>query len=208
MSEKQRREFETNPKTYSRIRKVIEHTGNTVRGPTLAGSETKERLAKRSEIPEILTPPFVVSCRRFIPEPGYLEALVKDNFTFISDKTRSVKPNSILLENGKEVDLDAIVCATGFNASGAPPFGVTGKNGVTLQERYKHTRKHISRFMDGLPNFFMMLGPNAGIGSGSLTMILQTEGDYIVKCIRELQKEDHISMMLKPERLRIQSVCR
>lgn len=48
----------------------------------------------------------------------------------------------------------------------------------------------------------MMLGPNAGVGSGSLTMILEMEGDYITKCNRKLQKEDYISMMPKSERVK------
>jgi hypothetical protein len=47
-----------------------------------------------------------------------------------------------------------------------------------------------------------MLGPNAGVGSGSLTMILEVEGDYITKCIRKLQKEDYLSMTPKPERVK------
>jgi hypothetical protein len=46
-----------------------------------------------------------------------------------------------------------------------------------------------------------MLGPNSAIGSGSLTMILECEGDYIVKCIRKLQKEDYASMCVKKERV-------
>lgn len=32
--------------------------------------------------------------------------------------------------------------------------------------------------------------------------MIETEGDYIVKCIRKLQKEDYVSMMPKRERVR------
>jgi hypothetical protein len=39
----------------------------------------------------------------------------------------------------------------------------------------------------------MMLGSNAGVGSASLTMILEMEGDYIAKCIRKLQKGDYVN---------------
>ena len=55
--------------------------------------------------------------------------------------------------------------------------------------------------VDGFPNFFMMLGPNSAIGSGSLTMMIETEGDYIIKCIRKLQKEDYVSMSPKASRV-------
>lgn len=47
----------------------------------------------------------------------------------------------------------------------------------------------------------MMLGPNSGIGAGSATILLEAQGDYIVKCIRKLQKEDYASMMPKASRV-------
>jgi hypothetical protein len=57
-----------------------------------------------------------------------------------------------------------------------------GKNGASLEERYKpYPETYLSMAVDGFPNYFMMLGPNAGVGSGSLTMILEMEGDYITK---------------------------
>jgi len=48
----------------------------------------------------------------------------------------------------------------------------------------------------------MMLGPNSAIGSGSLTIILENQGDYITKCIRKLQKEDYASLSPLPSRVR------
>lgn len=55
--------------------------------------------------------------------------------------------------------------------------------------------------MDGFPNFFSILGPNSLIGTGSLTMMLENEADYIVKCIRKIQRENIRSMDVKPERV-------
>ena len=56
--------------------------------------------------------------------------------------------------------------------------------------------------VDDFPNFFIMLGPNAAIGSGSLTMMIESVGDYIFKCIRKLQKENIKSMTVKSARVR------
>lgn len=163
----------------------------------------KERLAKKPEIIDALTPSFAVGCRRLTPGPGYLEALVEDNVEFISDKIVSITPNAVVLETGREVEIDALVCATGFNTSAPPPFQVYGKIGKSLQERFTpHPETYLSMAVDGFPNFFMMLGPNSAIGSGSLTMMIETEGDYIVKCIRKLQREDYLSLSPKAERVR------
>jgi len=136
------------------------------------------------------------------PGPGYLEALVEDNVDFVTDKIEAITPEGITLENGRTVDIDVLVCATGFNVSSPPPFYVEGKNGVSLQQKFlPHAETYLAVGVDGFPNFFMMLGPNSAIGSGSLTMMIEIEGDYITKCIRKLQKEDYITMMPKPERV-------
>lgn len=161
----------------------------------------KTRLAKKPQIVDALTPSFAVGCRRLTPGPGYLEALVEDNVDFISEKIANINPSGIELESGKQIDLDVLVCATGFDAA-APPTGIIGREGMSLEQRFKpFPETYISIAVDHFPNYFMMLGPNAGIGTGSLTMILETQGDYIVKCIRKLQKEDYLTMMPKPERV-------
>jgi hypothetical protein len=163
----------------------------------------KERLSSKPQIAEILTPSFAVGCRRLTPGPGYLEALVEENVNFVSDKIKCVTESGIELENGIDIPLDVLVCATGFNVSAPPPFAVVGKNGITMQQRFSPTpESYLSVTVDGFPNYFMMLGPNSAIGSGSLTMILEQEGDYITKCIRKLQKEDYVSMMPKRERVK------
>jgi hypothetical protein len=163
----------------------------------------RERLKKKPEIANFILPSFAVGCRRLTPGPGYLEALVEDNVDFVSDQISEIVPEGVVLETGRKIEIDALICATGFNASSPPPFEVYGKNGKSLQERFTPYREtYLTMTVDGFPNFFMMLGPNSAIGSGSLTMMIETEGDYIIKCIRKLQKEDYISMMPKPERVK------
>jgi hypothetical protein len=163
----------------------------------------RERLKKKPEIAAFILPSFAVGCRRLTPGPGYLEALVEDNVDFVSDQISEIVPEGVILETGRKIEIDALICATGFNASSPPPFEVYGKNGKSLQERFTpHRDTYLTMTVDGFPNFFMMLGPNSAIGSGSLTMMIETEGDYIIKCIRKLQKEDYISMTPKPERVK------
>jgi hypothetical protein len=163
----------------------------------------RDRLKKKPEIADFIMPSFAVGCRRLTPGPGYLEALVEDNVDFVSDQISEIVPEGIVLDTGRKIEIDALVCATGFNASSPPPFEVYGKNGKSLQERFTpHRETYLTMTVDDFPNFFMMLGPNSAIGSGSLTMMIETEGDYIIKCIRKLQKEDYISMMPKPERVK------
>lgn len=84
----------------------------------------RKKLKRKPEILERILPDFAPGCRRLTPGPGFLEALTEDNVDFISTPIKRVSPNGIELSNGRMVELDVLVCATGFNAAGAPPFSV------------------------------------------------------------------------------------
>lgn len=117
----------------------------------------KERLALKPEIFESLIPSFAVGCRRLTPGPGYLEALVSDNVDFITKKISSIGPNSIVTEDGKATEIDALICATGFDTSARPPFEVVGLKGKTLTERFTpYPESYLTMAVDGFPNYFMM----------------------------------------------------
>jgi hypothetical protein len=163
----------------------------------------KKRLAKKPEIMKSILPNFSVGCRRLTPGPGYLEALVEDNVDFIDTPITKVHPSGVELKDGTMIELDALICATGFNASAPPPFPVVGREGQTVQSKFEpYPETYLSMAIDGMPNWFMMLGPNSAIGSGSLTMMMEMEGDYIIKCIRKMQKEDIKSMEAKSRRVK------
>ncbi|KAI0144715.1 flavin-binding monooxygenase [Pestalotiopsis sp. NC0098] len=213
-SKEQREEFATQPEKLFAFRKAIEEDGNTIHAVSMRDSPMqrtaieifraamKHRLSGKPEIADFLIPSFAIGCRRTTPGPGYLEALVESNVDFITDPISEVNKDGVTLKNGSKVSLDCLVCATGFNASAAPRFHVTGIDHISLKERFTpYPEAYLSLTVDGFPNFFMMLGPNSAIGSGSLTMILESEGDYITKCIRKLQKEDYASMCIKKARV-------
>lgn len=163
----------------------------------------QERLASKPKIIESFDPIFGIGCRRLTPGVGYLEALTKENVDFISDKITRIEKDGARLENGKSIKFDVLVCATGFNTSSIPPFSIVGKSGESLKQKFMpYPKTYLAMAVDGFPNFFMMLGPNAGVGAGSLTLVLEGQGDYIVKCIRKLQKEDYLTMT--PKRARVQ----
>lgn len=199
---------------YHAFRKTIETEGNAMHPFTLKGSAMsayareaftqlmRSRLAKKPEFADFLIPNFAPGCRRLTPGPGFLEALTEDNVDFVNTPIRAILPSGVLLESGKMVELDVLVCATGFNALGAPPFPVIGLDGKNMKDRFEpYPEAYMSMAVDGFPNFFTMLGPNAGVASGSLTKIIESAGDYILKCVRKLQKESIGAMHISPRRM-------
>ena len=53
--------------------------------------------------------------------------------------------------------------------------------------------------VDGFPNMFQALGPNAGVGAGNLLLIMERQVDYAVSATLKIQRERSKSMDAKPE---------
>lgn len=213
MSKDRIAEWEGNDAAYLKFRKMLDDDSNYVHLSARSGSDmqkalvdmfskvTKATLAKKPELLEAFSPDFGVGCRRITPGAGYLEALCEDNVDFITGNIDSLTETG-LEANGAQFEADVIVCATGFNTSSIPPFPVVGRDGSTLAERFTpFPQTYLSLGVDGFPNYFMMLGPNSGIAAGSLSPLVEAQGDYIIKCLRKLQKEDYAFMTPKRERI-------
>jgi cation diffusion facilitator CzcD-associated flavoprotein CzcO len=203
------------PEALLNFRMKIEADANNIHAITLKGTEMqigaqalfeqgmRDRLAKKPEYMELLKPTFAPGCRRLTPGAGFLEAMVEDNVDYVKDHIERIQPEGVVTKDGKLHELDVLICATGFYTSSAPPFPIVGVDGKTLQDHWhERATNYLSLATDNFPNHFMMLGPNGAIGEGSLTMMIESTGDYICKAIRKLQKDNLKSMVVKRARVR------
>lgn len=120
-------EFSKRPDRYLEYRHIVEGVMNKTQLATFLGSDMqkkfwvtsdafmKEKLKTKPEIYESLIPSFPPGCRRLTPGPGYLEALVQDNVQFIGRGIKKATQNGIVDDNGDFHEVDAIICATGFD---------------------------------------------------------------------------------------------
>ncbi|KIW12770.1 hypothetical protein PV08_07957 [Exophiala spinifera] len=160
----------------------------------------KERLNFREDLCSRIIPEFAVGCRRFTPGTGYLEALVSPNSRVVTTDIECITSGGLRTTDGEEYEVDAIICATGFDTSFKPAFPVIGLNGRNLAEEWKEQPLHyLSVAAPGFPNYFMAGGPNSPISNGSLIAGLETAIDYAYRCITKMQTENIVSLEPKIE---------
>ncbi|KAK4105331.1 FAD/NAD(P)-binding domain-containing protein [Parathielavia hyrcaniae] len=142
------------------------------------------------ELCKALIPDFPLGCRRMTPGHGYLQALTKPNVEVRRSDIKRVVPEGIELASGEVLKVDAIVCATGFDTSFCPRFPIIGRDG-NLQDKWrKETPKaYMSCAVAGLPNYFMLFGPNGPIGHGSVFTLAEHIAKYITSVIEKCQTE-------------------
>ncbi|EJF55657.1 FAD/NAD(P)-binding domain-containing protein [Dichomitus squalens LYAD-421 SS1] len=204
--------FQSDDEFFRTVRHTLEDALNSMHAYTQLGSKTsnhfqemfrknmKEQLAAKPDVAEKLIPGFPVSCRRLTPGPGYLEALCADHVDFVSSPIKQFTATGIETEDGKHKDLDLIFCATGYDTSWQLPFKIIGRNGVDLNEKWEpYPKTYLSVAVDGFPNMFMSLGPNSGIGVGTLLPIIEQAVMYAVQATAKIQRERLKSMEAKPK---------
>jgi hypothetical protein len=159
-----------------------------------------DRLKNKPGVYESLKPDYPPGCRRLTPGPGYLNAIAKPNVDFISTGIKEVTATGIVTEDGKLREVDAIICATGFNTTCTPRFPTYGLDGITLGEVWDPTPEaYLSMCPEKMPNYFLYLGPNGGPGTGSTIILLEQVANYICKAVSKLQREGLKSMVAKKE---------
>lgn len=85
---------------------------------------------------------------------GYLDALTKENVQFVTDDLECFTEKGIRTKTGEESELDAIICATGFDTSSVPPFPVYGKDGINLQDMRRDNpgKTYLAVTVPNMPN--------------------------------------------------------
>jgi hypothetical protein len=140
---------------------------------------------------EGIFPEFAPSCRRLTPGPGYLEALTKENVSYIRTPIERFTAEGIVTVDGVERKVDAIICSTGANVSFAPPFSIISR-GVDLHEAWEangsigYPKTYLGVSAPGFPNFFFAGGPSATGYAGTIPHSFENQVTYIAKVLRKI----------------------
>jgi cyclohexanone monooxygenase len=133
----------------------------------------------------------------------YYEVYNRDNVSLEDVKADPISKfteNGILLESGKEIELDAIIFATGFDAveGNYTRIDLQGRNDVTIQDKWKDGPLGYLGVMEAdFPNFFMILGPNGPFTN--LPPSIETQVEWISDAIALTERNGHKTIEPKPE---------
>ncbi|KAF2239816.1 FAD/NAD(P)-binding domain-containing protein [Viridothelium virens] len=203
-TDEDKKKFREDPDYFLAYRKSIESDMNRTFGTFMKGSEKqkgaleefakmmKSRLGGNEELSELLTPKWGVGCRRLTPGQNFLESLIKENVTVVKDEIERIEEKSLVTADGKLHEVDAIVCATGFDTTYKPRFKLVGRQQAPLSELWADTNDieaYLAVAIPDFPNYFMFNGPNAPISNGTLIPVLEKQCDYMLKMVQKMQRE-------------------
>ncbi len=89
-------------------------------------------------------------------------------------------------------EVDTIIYATGFRITNNPMAEkIHGADGRSLREHWAHTgmQAYCGTTIPGFPNYFMLAGPNTGIGHTSLVVMIEAQLAHVVGAFRALRAQ-------------------
>ncbi len=149
-----------------------------------------------------VTPDYPIGCKRVLISNDYYAALSRPEVELLGSGVGEIRPHAVVDARGVEHEVDAIVLATGFRATDfLAPMRIYGTGGRELGETWAEGAESflgitVSRF----PNFFMLVGPNTGLGHNSMIFMIEAQIHYILQCVQRLRAADVRAMDLRPAR--------
>lgn len=149
-----------------------------------------ERQVRDPRLRAMLTPQYVLGCKRILLSNTYYPALQRHNVELVVDPIRELRPEGIVAADGREHPVDTIIFATGFHVTDAPtPHHIRGRDGCTLAQAWTPTmRAHLGTTVAGFPNLFLMPGPNTGLGHTSLVLMIESQLHQVIAALRYMRR--------------------
>jgi cation diffusion facilitator CzcD-associated flavoprotein CzcO len=148
-----------------------------------------------------LTPQYTMGCKRVLLSDDFYPALAQSNVEVITERIREVRAHSIVTEDGREHEIDTIICGTGFHVTDSPlPQYVHGRGGRALADSW-HSGPHayLGATVSGFPNLFLLIGPNTGLGHNSMVYMIESQIAYILDCLRMMDRRNLRAIEVRPE---------
>jgi cation diffusion facilitator CzcD-associated flavoprotein CzcO len=166
-----------------------------------ANQHRTRSLAAKPELIAKTTPTYTLGCKRILPSNDWYPALARDNVELVTDGITEVRERSIVTTGGRELEIDALIFGTGFHAVDTPVGKlVRGRDGRALEEVWDGSpRAHLGSTVPGFPNFFIMLGPNTGLGHSSMIYMIESQIAYVMDALRAMREQGATVVEVRPE---------
>jgi cation diffusion facilitator CzcD-associated flavoprotein CzcO len=161
-------------------------------------------MARRIKDPKLraaLTPKYQLGCKRVLVSDDYYPTLNRPNVELVTEGIAEVCKHSIVTRDGVERPIDVLIYGTGFRAT-EPLIGcrVVGKGAVEIHDAWgKRMTAYLGVTVNRFPNFFMLLGPNTGLGHNSVVLMIEAQVRYTMNCLKLMKRREQRVLEVRPE---------
>jgi 4-hydroxyacetophenone monooxygenase len=147
----------------------------------------EDTFGKDTELAKKVTPDFAPYGKRIIRDPGgYYAALTRDHVDVEASEPAEVNAKGIVTQDGRQINLDIIVYATGYHLDFLSTVDIRGRGGKRLADEWGDSpRAYRGGTVPGFPNMFTMSAPNYSPGHGAgANFSMEVLAHYIIESLQ------------------------
>lgn len=155
-----------------------------------------------SELGRKVTPDFAPYGKRIIRDPGgYYAALTRPHVEVEASEPARVNERGIVTQDGRQLDLDVIVYATGYHLDFLATLDIRGRDGLRLSEFWGDSpSSYRGGLVPGFPNLFISSAPNYSPGHGAgHNFGVEVMVHYVLECLQLMAQRNAATIEVKPE---------
>jgi 4-hydroxyacetophenone monooxygenase len=140
-----------------------------------------------TELARKVTPDFAPYGKRIIRDPGgYYAALTRAHVDVEASEPAEVNAQGIVTAEGRQIELDVIIYATGYHLDFLSTVDIRGREGKTLADEWGDSpRAYRGGTVPGFPNLFITSAPNYSPGHGAgANFSMEVLAHYIFECLQ------------------------
>jgi cation diffusion facilitator CzcD-associated flavoprotein CzcO len=140
-----------------------------------------------TELARKVTPDFAPYGKRIIRDPGgYYAALTREHVEVEASEPAEINATGIVTGDGRQLDFDVIVYATGYHLDFLSTVDIRGREGRKLAEEWGDSpRAYRGGTVPGFPNLFITSAPNYSPGHGAgANFSMELLAHYIIECLQ------------------------
>lgn len=141
----------------------------------------------KTEYHDALMPDYELGCKRILISDDFLPSLNRDNVALVTSPIAEMTQTGIVTQDGASEDFDAIIYATGFDVQGHQfSMDIRGEGGLPLADWWKNgSEAYRATMVPHFPNYFLVTGPNAGVGTTSIVHLIEQSVGWILQAIQK-----------------------
>ena len=153
------------------------------------------------ELRRALVPDYPIGGKRILISDDYYASLARENVEVVTSGIDHITADAIVTRDGRIHRVDSIVLATGFDSTSfLAPMAIEGPGGRSLESEWKDgAEAYLGLAIAGLPNFFLMYGPNTNLGHNSIIFMIECQSHYILECVRKMDALDLATLELRQD---------
>ncbi len=155
-----------------------------------------------SELARKVTPDFAPYGKRIIRDPGgYYAALAKPHVDVEADEPARVNERGIVTRDGRQIDLDIIIYATGYHLDFLSTVDIRGREGLRLSDFWGDSPSaYRGGLVPGFPNMFISSAPNYSPGhGGGHNFGVEVMVHYVMECLALMAQREAATLEVRPE---------